>query len=148
MPLALAEQDISTEDYDEDASSSTTASPTTDDGTATDTTEKTALPQGSCRLLANDSEETGGLQESMLLLDTEHGKGVEAIGTGSSCAVIRCGRRRRIIAGRARICGILVEKGARRAWRRAPSGHQVELDKKYAALLEDDDGRNLCTFSG
>lgn len=60
------------------------------------------------------------------------------------------GHRRwsRVTASRARICGLLVEKGARRGWRRAPSEEQVALDKKYAVLLEGDDGRNFCTFSG
>ncbi|CAB1119222.1 unnamed protein product [Ectocarpus sp. CCAP 1310/34] len=60
-----------------------------------------------------------------------------------------CRRRwSRVTASRARICGILVERGARRGWRRAPSEEQVALDKKYAVLLEGDDGRNFCTFSG
>lgn len=54
----------------------------------------------------------------------------------------------RRVASRARICGILVEKGARRTWRRIPSESQVALDKKYAALLKDDDGRRFSTFSG
>ncbi|CAN0065441.1 unnamed protein product [Ectocarpus sp. 12 AP-2014] len=60
-----------------------------------------------------------------------------------------CRRRwSRVTASRARISGILVERGARRGWRRAPSEEQVALDKKYAVLLEGDDGRNFCTFSG
>ncbi|CAN0005718.1 unnamed protein product [Ectocarpus sp. 12 AP-2014] len=60
-----------------------------------------------------------------------------------------CRRRwSRVTASRARICGILVERGARRGWRRAPSEEQVALDKKYAVLLEGDDSRNFCTFSG
>lgn len=107
----------------------------------------------SCLPLLNGSAETEERKESRLLQDTESGKGlvgIEAGGTDeprSSCAV-PCRRRQRAIANRARICGLLVERGARRAWRRAPSEKQVALQKKYAALLEDDDGRNLCTFSG
>lgn len=113
-----------------------------------------ALLMDSCRPLPNGSEETEERKETPgVLQDAEPGKGVGGIGAGgtdkprSSCA-LPCRRRRRIIASRARICGLLVERGARRAWRRTPSEQQVALEKKYAALLEDDDGRNLCTFSG
>ncbi|CAM9365120.1 unnamed protein product [Sphacelaria rigidula] len=56
--------------------------------------------------------------------------------------------QRRIAEGRARICGLLVEHGARRTWRRAPSAKQIALDSKYSDLMKDDDGRNLCTFNG
>lgn len=56
--------------------------------------------------------------------------------------------QRRIAEGRARICGLLVEHGARRTWRRAPSAKQIALDNKYSDLMRDDDGRNLCTFNG
>lgn len=52
------------------------------------------------------------------------------------------------VTNRARICGLLLEKGARRTWRRSPSEYQSAIDKKYAVLLEGDDGRTFHTFSG
>lgn len=64
----------------------------------------------------------------------------------SSAVLIR--RRRRVTASRSRICGLLVERGARRTWRRDRSEAQVALDNKYRLLLEGDDGRNFCTFNG
>lgn len=95
----------------------------------------------------------GPMDSSVLLQDAELGKGVAGIAASGtdksrSSRAFPGRRSRRTIASRARICGLLVERGARRAWRRAPSEQQVELHKKYAALLEDDNGRNLCTFSG
>lgn len=144
MPLALAEQDISTDD--KDASSSSTASSTPDDDLSKDTTKKKAAFR-SCHPLPNGNEDMRGPKEIVFPKDVER---VEGGGTDEprfSCA-LQCRQRQRRIASRARICGLLVESGARRAWRRAPSEQQVSLHKKYAALLEDDDGRNLCTFSG
>lgn len=152
LPLTLAEQGISTDDNDNDASSPTTASLTTNDEIKKETTATNAFPADSCRRLPSGSEMKE--PKGMLLLDAEHGKVVDGSGTSGgndksppSCT-LPCHRHRRILASRARICGLLVERGARRAWRRAPSEQQVALHKKYAALLEDDDGRNLCTFSG
>lgn len=152
MPLNLAEQGQAN-DGGNDSDTSSSASPTIDDDITQETMAKKVLAVGSCRHLPNGSDGTAESKESLLLLDAEHGKGVggtEASGTDksrSSCTVPRSRCRRRI-ASRARICGLLIEKGARRSWRRAPSEQQVALHKKYAALLEDDDGRNLCTFSG
>lgn len=159
MPLALAEQDMPADGNDDNACpSSTTASTTTDgDTTSKGTTAKTELPvdSSSGRPQPNSRGETEERQESVSCQGAEHGTGVlggiDASDTDespSSCAVAIGRRRRRTIASRARICGLLVERGARRAWRRAPSERQVALHTKYATLLEDDDGRNLCTFSG
>lgn len=57
-------------------------------------------------------------------------------------------QQQRVAKGRARIYGLLVERGARRTWRRAPNAQQTTLDHKYAALMKHDDGRNFCTFNG
>ncbi|CAM9182311.1 unnamed protein product, partial [Hapterophycus canaliculatus] len=58
-----------------------------------------------------------------------------------------CRRRRRVAASRGRIYGLLVQRGARRTWRRDRNDAQVALDEKYRLLLERDDGRKLCTFN-
>ncbi|CBN80071.1 conserved unknown protein [Ectocarpus siliculosus] len=80
--------------------------------------------------------------------ETSHVGGVGARSPSPSSRSLCRRRWSRVMASRARICEILVERGARRGWRRAPSEEQVALDKKYAVLLEGDDGRNFCTFSG
>eukprot|EP00903_Cladosiphon_okamuranus_P016290 g15022.t1 len=154
MPLTLAEQDGPTDGNE--TPSSTTATLPAEDDTAKETTAKyLLLVESSCRPLPNGGEKAEEERnESMFLQDSGHGKGVEGVEAGgagkahSSLAAVACHRHRRTMTSRARICGLLVERGARRAWRRAPSEQQVALHKKYAALLDNDDGRNLCTFSG
>ena len=139
----------------DDAYSSTAACPTTDDDTTEQATAKNALPVDGCFPPPNSSNETEEQKKGRLPRDAErNGESFEEVEAGStdkprfSCALPCHRQRQRAIASRARICGLLVERGARRSWRRAPSEQQVTLEKKYAALLEDDDGRNLCTFSG
>ncbi|CAM9601407.1 unnamed protein product [Scytosiphon promiscuus] len=67
----------------------------------------------------------------------------------SSSSTINSRRRMRVAVSRARICGLLVERGARRTWRRGRSEAQVALDEKYRLLLlEGGGGRNLSTFNG
>lgn len=152
MPLTLAEQDIPA--HGNDTSSLPTATLPAEDDTAKVMTAKIPLlVDSSWHPLPNGSDMAEERKESLLLRDSELGKCVERIeagGTGKarSSLAVACHRHRRTFASRARICGLLVERGARRTWRRAPSEQQVALHKKYTALLEDDDGRSLCTFSG
>lgn len=63
---------------------------------------------------------------------------------GSTCSSLQ----RRAAASRSRLCDLLADRGARRTWRRPPSERQVALEKKYADLLQGDDGRTFCTFNG
>lgn len=153
MPLSLAEQCVAAD------KGGTTSETLRSTGAEIVMAEKTAAEEASVqtkrRLLPEDTgvSETESPDEEKSSVDASCSGGVERIEARgdptppSSCAS-PCTRRRRLMASRARICGFLVERGARRAWRRSPSEKQVALDKKYSALLEDDDGRNLCTFSG
>lgn len=122
MPLNLAEQDMSA-----------------DTGAGDATFFKAGKPHKS------GTHETG-------IEGQQHGEGdgavcLDATRRGTNLLGRDAPLRRRA-ASRGRIGGLLVERGARRTWRRAPSQRQAALDKKYAALLEDDDGRNFCTFNG
>lgn len=64
--------------------------------------------------------------------------------TGSAYSSLQ----RRAAASRSRLCYLLADKGARHTWRRPPSERKAALEKKYADLLEGDDGRSFCTFNG
>lgn len=170
MPLTLAEQGLQADGHDEttnDFSSNTaTTTPKTDhsstQGAALSVTipPPPPLPPPSTSPGDSGSGEAKKVDKERIRLSDEHGKegvaradeGSRSTSSTSRSPSTYCfsppDRQRRVVAGRARICGLLVERGARRVWRRAPSEQQTNLDEKYAALLKDDDGRSFCTFSG
>lgn len=160
MPLTLAEQgleadgnDATTDEYSSNTATSTPAN--VDSSVQGSVTSSTPLPPP---LSDSGLGKAEGLSEEIMRLNAEHEKEKfeRAEGSGgtpcTSSPPITCTSpshcQRRVMANRARICGLLLERGARRAWRRDPTEQLTTLDKKYAALLKDDDGRTFCTFNG
>lgn len=163
MPLTLAEQGLAADGNDataEDSCSSTAAAtPNTDDSRArgTPTPVMPPPPPPPTTNIKSGPGEVERLSEQRgkgRSVEKDGGSGGTPLSTScspcssSASCVSSSHRQRRVMASRARICGLLVERGARRAWRRTPSKQQATLDEKYAALLKDDDGRSFCTFSG
>lgn len=131
MPLNLAEQDV-------EAGTASNARVNPSEGNTTEDISRTQQvcdhvqvmkPSNACKECAGNPADKNFLRGSNI---------------GSTCSSLQ----RRAAASRSRLCDLLADRGARRTWRRPPSERQVALEKKYADLLQGDDGHSFCTFNG